>query len=82
MAAVEACLMVLVYKSVLLGTLYSSKYSDKIQKQTSLGSQYGLSGTPTFYIGNQNAGYTQIVGAQPITSFEQLIKQLSGGTTA
>jgi protein-disulfide isomerase len=62
--------------------LDSSKYSDKIQKQTSLGSQYGVSGTPTFYIGNQKAGYTQIVGAQPITSFEQLIKQLSGGTTA
>jgi protein-disulfide isomerase len=58
--------------------LDSSKYSDKIQKQTSLGSQYGVSGTPTFYIGNQKAGYTQIVGAQPITSFEQLIKQLSG----
>jgi protein-disulfide isomerase len=62
--------------------LDSSKYSDKIQKQTSLGSQYGVSGTPTFYIGNQKAGYTQIVGAQPITSFEQLIKQLSSGTTA
>jgi protein-disulfide isomerase len=58
--------------------LDSSKYSDKIQKQSSLGSQYGVSGTPTFYIGNQKAGYTQIVGAQPITSFEQMIKQLSG----
>jgi protein-disulfide isomerase len=58
--------------------LDSSKYSDKIQKQTSLGSQYGVSGTPTFYIGNPKAGYTQIVGAQPVTNFEQLIKQLSG----
>jgi protein-disulfide isomerase len=58
--------------------LDSSKYSDKIQKQSSLGSQYGVSGTPTFYIGNPKAGYTQVVGAQPITSFEQLIKQLSG----
>jgi protein-disulfide isomerase len=58
--------------------LESSKYSDKIQKESSLGSQYGVSGTPTFYIGNQKAGYTQIVGAQPISNFEQLIKQLSG----
>jgi protein-disulfide isomerase len=58
--------------------LDSSKYSDKIQRESSLGSQYGVSGTPTFYIGNQKAGYTQIVGAQPITSFEQMIKQLSG----
>ena len=54
--------------------LDSSKYSDKIQKESSLGSQYGVSGTPTFYIGNQKAGYTQLVGAQPITSFEQTDK--------
>jgi protein-disulfide isomerase len=58
--------------------LDSSKYSDKIQKQSTEGSQYGISGTPTFYIGNQKAGYTQIVGAQPVSSFEQLIKQVSG----
>lgn len=59
--------------------LDSSKYSDKIQKQSSEGSQYGVGGTPTFYIGNQKAGYTQIVGAQPLPSFEQLIKQVSSG---
>jgi protein-disulfide isomerase len=62
--------------------LDSSKYSDKIQKESSQGAQYGVSGTPTFYIGNQKAGYTQIVGAQPVTSFDQLIKQLSSGTPA
>jgi protein-disulfide isomerase len=55
----------------------SNKYSDKIQKQSSEGSQYGVSGTPTFYIGNQKAGYTPIVGAQPLASFENVIKQLS-----
>jgi protein-disulfide isomerase len=54
----------------------SSIYSDKIhQKQSGEGSQYGVSGTPTFYVGNNKAGYTQIVGAQPMPSFEQLIKQ-------
>jgi protein-disulfide isomerase len=58
--------------------LDSSKYSDKIQKESGEGSQYGVSGTPTFYVGNQKAGYTQIVGAQPIPSFEQLIKQAQG----
>jgi protein-disulfide isomerase len=57
--------------------LDSNKYSDKIQKQSSEGSQYGVLGTPTFYIGNQKSGYTQIVGAQPLPSFEQLIKQVS-----
>ena len=58
----------------------SGKYSDKIQKQSGEGSQYGVSGTPTFYVGNQKAGYTQIVGAQPLPSFEQLIKQVSSGS--
>jgi hypothetical protein len=43
------------------------KYSDRIQKQSSEGSQYGISGTPTFYVGNNKAGYTQILGAQPVT---------------
>jgi protein-disulfide isomerase len=57
--------------------LDSNKYSDKIQKESSEGSQYGISGTPTFYIGNQKAGYTQILGAQPLPSFEQMIKQVS-----
>ncbi len=60
--------------------LDSSKYSDKIQKQSSEGSQYGVSGTPTFYVGNQKAGYMQIVGAQPVSSFEQLIKQVQAGS--
>jgi protein-disulfide isomerase len=57
----------------------SNKYADKIQKQSTEGLQYGVDGTPTFYIGNNKAGYTQIVGAQPVTSFDQLIKQVSSG---
>ena len=60
--------------------LDSSKYTDKIQKESSEGSQYGVDGTPTFYIGNQKAGYTQIVGAMPVSSFEQLIKQVKSNT--
>jgi protein-disulfide isomerase len=54
----------------------SGKYNDKIQKESSEGSQYGVNGTPTFYIGNQKTGYTQVVGAMPVSSFEQLIKQV------
>jgi protein-disulfide isomerase len=58
--------------------LDSSKYSTAIQKQSSEGSKYGVSGTPTFYIGNDKAGYTQIVGTQPFSRYEQLIKQTAG----
>jgi protein-disulfide isomerase len=57
--------------------LDSNKYSDKIHKESSEGSEYGVSGTPTFYTGNQKADYIQILGAQPLPSFEQMIKQLS-----
>lgn len=56
--------------------LDSSKYNNKIQKESNEGSQYGVSNTPTFYIGNQKAGYAKIVGAKPRSSFEQLIKQV------
>jgi protein-disulfide isomerase len=58
--------------------LDSNKYSDKIKKESSEGSKYyGVNGTPTFYIGNNKAGYIQLVGAQPMPSFEELIKQVS-----
>ena len=60
--------------------LDSGKYNDKIQKESSEGSQYGVDGTPTFYIGNQKTGYSQLVGAMPVSSFEQLIKQVKSNT--
>jgi protein-disulfide isomerase len=55
--------------------LDSAKYADKIQKESSEGLQNRVDGTPTFYIGNDKVGYTQILGSQPASSFEYLIKQ-------
>ena len=40
-----------------------------------------VSGTPTFYIGNEEKGYTQIVGAQPLVSFENIINQVSSSNS-
>jgi protein-disulfide isomerase len=54
----------------------SKKYDEKIGKELQEGSQYGTSGTPTFYIGNEKEGYTQVVGAQPYETFKQTIDQL------
>jgi protein-disulfide isomerase len=54
----------------------SKKYDDQITKDTSVGSKYQVSGTPTFYIGNDKKGYTQLVGAQPVSTFKQQIDQL------
>jgi len=54
----------------------SKKYDEQITKDTSVGSKYQVSGTPTFYIGNDKKGYTQLVGAQPVSTFKQQIDQL------
>ena len=54
----------------------SKKYDSKIDKDVQIGSKYQVSATPTFYIGNDKKGYTQIVGAQPVSTFKQTIDQL------
>ena len=54
----------------------SKKYDDQITKDISIGSKYHISGTPTFYIGNDKNGYTQLVGSQPVSTFKQQIDQL------
>jgi protein-disulfide isomerase len=56
--------------------LDSKKYSSLVDKYSQEGSTYGVSGTPTFYVGNDKNGYTQLVGAQPISTFQQTIDQL------
>jgi len=53
---------------------YSSKqYADKISKDFSDGSAAGVTGTPTFFIGNDKTGYTMLVGALPAADFETAI---------
>lgn len=45
--------------------LDSGKYASEVQKDMAAGSAAGVSGTPTFFIGNDENGYQMIVGAQP-----------------
>ncbi len=54
--------------------LDSKKYQEEVNKDLMHGSVYGISGTPTFYIGNEAKGFTQLVGAQPFSSFDNLFK--------
>lgn len=49
----------------------SSKYSGKVNKDLQDGSSYGVTGTPTFFIGNDKKGYAKLVGAQPFSTFQQ-----------
>jgi protein-disulfide isomerase len=55
--------------------LDTKKTASAVDKDSQQASQYGVSGTPTFYIGNDKKGYLQLVGAQPYQSFKSIIDQ-------
>jgi protein-disulfide isomerase len=55
--------------------LDASKYKNEIQKDATDGSNAGVSGTPSFFIGSPQKGYVQLVGAQPYSVFKQAIDQ-------
>ena len=53
--------------------LTSGKYIEEIQKDLVDGQKYGVTGTPGFFIGNDQIGYVQIKGAQPFDIFKKVI---------
>jgi len=56
----------------------SGKYLQEIQNDLDDGRVYGVTGTPGFFIGNEEIGFTKLIGAQPFPSFKQVIdEQLS-----
>jgi len=52
----------------------SGKYGDEVTKDLQDGVSYGVTGTPGFFIGNDELGYVKIIGAQPYPVFERLIE--------
>src|SRR5574341_1503271 len=54
--------------------LDSDKYAKEVQEDTAEAGSY-VSGTPSFFIGNQKTGYTLLVGAQPFPAFQQAIEE-------
>ena len=54
--------------------LDSKKYEKNVDNDMSDGDALGVSGTPTFFIGNNETGYEKIVGAQPFSVFKQIIE--------
>jgi len=52
----------------------SGKYADEVTKDLQDGVSYGITGTPGFFIGNDELGYVKIIGAQPYPVFERLIE--------
>lgn len=55
--------------------LDSNKYDSEVSKDFQDGSSAGVGGTPTFYIGNPQRGYVELVGAQPYSVIKQAIDQ-------
>ncbi len=53
--------------------LSNGKYIDEIKKDLEDGRDYGVSGTPGFFIGNDEIGYVELKGAQPFDSFKKVI---------
>lgn len=56
--------------------LDSEKHKDEVDKDFQDGVDAGVTGTPTFFIGNSKDGYTAIVGAQPYSVIKQVIDSL------
>lgn len=51
----------------------SGKHLLELRNDLDDGRAYGVSGTPGFFIGNEEIGFTKLIGAQPFSSFKQVI---------
>ncbi len=57
--------------------LESQEMADEVNKDVLDATRYGASGTPTFFIGNEEDGFVKLVGAQPFSAFQlQIDNQL------
>jgi len=55
--------------------LDSSKYVDEVNQDMEDGRKYMVSGTPTFFVGNEEVGYSSIFGAQSFSDFRIMIDE-------
>ncbi|QDI89424.1 DsbA family protein [Candidatus Nitrosopumilus sp. SW] len=53
--------------------LISGKYIEEIRNDLDDGRSYDVTGTPGFFIGNDEIGYVELKGAQPFESFKKVI---------
>lgn len=51
----------------------SGKYLTEIAADLQDGREYGVTGTPAFFVGNEEIGFTKLIGAQPFSSFQRVI---------
>ncbi len=53
--------------------LTSGKHISEIKKDLDDGKEYGVTGTPGFFVGNDQIGFVELKGAQPFESFKKVI---------
>ena len=53
--------------------LKNAKYLEEVQNDVDDGRTYGVTGTPGFFIGNDQVGFVELKGAQPFESFKKII---------
>jgi len=58
--------------------LQSPNIADEVNKDTLEAASYGATGTPTFFIGNEEDGFVKLVGAQPYQTFQAVIDSKLG----
>ncbi|MGH1520762.1 MAG: DsbA family protein [Nitrosopumilus sp.] len=56
--------------------LESGKHLDEVRKDLQDGQNYGITGTPGFFIGNDNLGYIMVSGAKPYPIFEEILEEM------
>ena len=58
--------------------MQSPNIADEVNKDTLEAASYGATGTPTFFIGNEENGFVKLVGAQPYQTFQAVIDSRLG----
>ena len=58
--------------------MQSPNIADEVNKDTLDAFSYGATGTPTFFIGNEENGFVKLVGAQPYQTFRAVIDSRLG----
>jgi len=58
--------------------MQSPNIADEVNKDTLDAFSYGVTGTPTFFIGNEENGFVKLVGAQPYQTFQAVIDSRLG----
>jgi len=56
--------------------LESGKHFEEVNADLQDGRTYGVTGTPGFFIGNENIGYTKVSGAKPYPIFQDIIDEM------